>query len=122
MRFRALFIGGPVDGQERVLVGDYRQVQVPSRGTPECIYRLLFAFGESHTLVYSLYSIEAKVFMHGREMVSLPFVAYGILNYLRLAETENTGDSPVEFVYNSRSSQICAVCWIIAVLWSLGIW
>jgi 4-hydroxybenzoate polyprenyltransferase len=71
---------------------------------------------------YSLYSIEAKVFMHGREMASLPFVAYGILNYLRLAETENAGDSPVEFVYNSRSSQICAVCWIIAVLWSLGIW
>ena len=58
MRFRALFIGGPVDGQERVLAGDYRQVRVPSRGTPECVYRLLFAFGESHTLVYSLYSIE----------------------------------------------------------------
>ena len=58
MRFRALFIGGPVDGQERVLAGDYRQVQVPSRGTPECVYRLLFAFGESHTLVYSLYGIE----------------------------------------------------------------
>ena len=58
MRFRALFIGGPVDGQERVLAGDYRQVQVPSRGTPECVYRLLFAFGESHTLVYSLYDIE----------------------------------------------------------------
>ena len=58
MRFRALFIGGPVDGQERVLAGDYRQVQVPSRGTPECVYRLLLAFGESHTLVYSLYSIE----------------------------------------------------------------
>jgi decaprenyl-phosphate phosphoribosyltransferase len=71
---------------------------------------------------YSLYSIEAKVFMHGREMASLPFVAYGTLNYLRLAEAENVGDSPVEFVYNSRSSQICAVCWIIAVLWSLGIW
>ena len=58
MRFRALFIGGPVDGQERVLAGDYRQVQVPSRGTPECVYRLLFTFGESRTLVYSLYDIE----------------------------------------------------------------
>jgi hypothetical protein len=58
MRFRALFIGGPVNGQERVLAGDYRQVQVPSRGTPECVYQLLFAFGESHTLVYSLYNIE----------------------------------------------------------------
>jgi 4-hydroxybenzoate polyprenyltransferase len=73
-------------------------------------------------LAYALYSIEAKVFSPGREMVSLPFVAYGILNYLRLAETENAGDSPVEMAYSSRSSQICAVCWLIAVLWSLGIW
>jgi 4-hydroxybenzoate polyprenyltransferase len=73
-------------------------------------------------LSYALYSIEAKVFLHGREMASLPFVAYGILNYLRLAETENAGDSPVEIAYTSRSSQICAVCWLIAVFWSLGIW
>jgi 4-hydroxybenzoate polyprenyltransferase len=71
---------------------------------------------------YSLYSIEAKVFMHGREMASMPFVVYGIFNYLRLAETENAGDSPVEIAYNSRSSQICAICWVIAVLWSLCIW
>jgi 4-hydroxybenzoate polyprenyltransferase len=73
-------------------------------------------------LSYALYSIKAKVFIHGREMASLPFVAYGILNYLRLAETENAGDSPVEVAYTSHSSQICAVCWLIAVLWSLGIW
>ena len=56
---------------------------------------------------YSLYSIEAKVFIHGREMASLPFAAYGILNYLRRVDTENAGDSPVEIAYNSRSSQIC---------------
>jgi 4-hydroxybenzoate polyprenyltransferase len=73
-------------------------------------------------LAYALYSIEAKVFAAGREMASLPFVAYGILNYLRLAETENAGDSPVEMAYRSRSSQICAVGWLAAVLWSLGIW
>jgi 4-hydroxybenzoate polyprenyltransferase len=73
-------------------------------------------------LAYALYSIEAKIFLHGREMASLPFVAYGILNYLRLAETENAGDSPVEMAYTSRSSQICGVCWFVAVLWSLGVW
>jgi 4-hydroxybenzoate polyprenyltransferase len=73
-------------------------------------------------LAYALYSIEAKVFVHGREMASLPFVGYGILNYLRLAETENAGDSPVEMAYTSRSSQICGICWLVAVLWSLGIW
>ena len=58
MGFRALFIGGSVDGQERVLASDHRQIQVPSRGTPQCVYRLLFAFGEPHTLVYSLYGVE----------------------------------------------------------------
>jgi hypothetical protein len=58
MRFRALFIGGPVDGQERVLASDHPQVQVAGRGTPQCVYRLLFAFGESCTLVYSLYGVE----------------------------------------------------------------
>jgi 4-hydroxybenzoate polyprenyltransferase len=71
---------------------------------------------------YALYSIESKIFAHGREMASLPFVAYGILNYLRLAETENAGDSPVDIAYTSRSSQLCVIAWIIAVTWSLGIW
>jgi decaprenyl-phosphate phosphoribosyltransferase len=73
-------------------------------------------------LAYALYSIESKVFAPGREMASMPFVAYGILNYLRLAETENAGDSPVDIAYQSRSSQICAVAWLGAVLWSLKIW
>jgi 4-hydroxybenzoate polyprenyltransferase len=73
-------------------------------------------------LAYALYSIESKVFTHGREMASMPFVAYGILNYLRLAEMENIGDSPVDVAYTSRSSQVCVICWIVAVAWSLGIW
>ena len=41
-----------------------------------------------------------------REMASMPFVAYGILNYLRLANTENAGGSPVEIAFSSRSSQL----------------
>ena len=58
MKFRALFVGGVVDGQERVLAGDYARIQVPSRGDPQHVYRLLFAFGEPPTLVYSLYGVE----------------------------------------------------------------
>ena len=56
----------------------------------------------------------------GREMASMPFVAYGILNYLRLATTKNLGGSPVEVAYSSLSTQLCALGWIAAVLWSLN--
>ncbi len=56
MRYRALFIGGPADGQERILVHCSSLIGVRDR--PRCVYRLLFAFGEMHTLVYSLYGIE----------------------------------------------------------------
>lgn len=55
MRYRALFIGGAVDGQERVLPHCNRLIGI--RGEPQCVYQLLFAFGEPHTLVYSLYDI-----------------------------------------------------------------
>lgn len=72
-------------------------------------------------LSYALYSIESQVLMKSREMASMPFVAYGILNYLRLADMNNAGGSPVEIAYHSRSSQLCAIGWIVAVIWSLGI-
>jgi len=73
-------------------------------------------------LGYALYGIESAMFVEGREMASMPFVAYGIMNYLRISNVENAGGSPVEIAYTSRSSQICAIGWIIAVLWSLGVW
>lgn len=73
-------------------------------------------------LSYSLYAIEGKVFLPGRQMASLPFVAYGILNYLRLAWQKDGCGSPVEVAYTSRSLQLCAVGWLAAVFWSLGIW
>jgi len=75
-------------------------------------------------LAYALYCIEneSRVLIDSRKLASMPFVAYGILNYLRLANTENAGGSPVEIAYSSRSSQLCAVGWIVAVIWSLGIW
>jgi 4-hydroxybenzoate polyprenyltransferase len=82
-------------------------------------------------LAYALYCIEAKIetkdatkriFQHGREMASLPFVAYGILDYLRMVQVEGIGGSPVDVAYHSRSMQICAAGWIAAVTWSLGLW
>jgi len=71
---------------------------------------------------YALYCKDSKVMRDGWELASLPFVAFGILNYLRLADTENIGGSPVEIAFSSRSSQVCALGWVAAVIWSLAIW
>jgi 4-hydroxybenzoate polyprenyltransferase len=74
-------------------------------------------------LAYALYCIEVKqVLQPGRELASMPFVAYGILNYLRLVYVEGAGGSPVEIAYRSLSTQICAVGWLASVTWSLGMW
>ena len=73
-------------------------------------------------LSYALYCIEVKnIFQAGREMASMPFVAYGILDYLRMVYVEAAGGSPVEIAYHSRSTQICALGWVVAVVWSLGL-
>jgi hypothetical protein len=55
MKYRALFVGGAVDGQERVLPHCNGFISI--RGQPQCVYHRLFAFGEPATLVYSLYDI-----------------------------------------------------------------
>jgi 4-hydroxybenzoate polyprenyltransferase len=70
-------------------------------------------------LSYALYSIESEVLVKGREMAAMPFVAYGILNYLRLVNTKGVGGSPVDIALSSRSSQLCALGWIAAIIWSL---
>jgi 4-hydroxybenzoate polyprenyltransferase len=70
---------------------------------------------------YALYSQESPAFVEGRELIGLPFVAFGILDYLRAAMGEGAGGSPVEMVYRSRSLQICVVGWLIATAWSLGL-
>ncbi len=103
-----------LDGNHRPSLRDYSQTFLDQAITI-CAGVALVA--------YALYSIDAEVFRPGREMASMPLVAYGIFNYLRLADrADNGGSSPVHVAYHSRSSQICAIGWIVAVTWSLGIW
>jgi 4-hydroxybenzoate polyprenyltransferase len=72
------------------------------------------------TLVsYMLYTIDAPVLIDDRRLFSVPFVAFGVLNYLRMVQLEGAGASPVEMFYRSRSTQICVVGWVAAVLWAL---
>ncbi len=73
-------------------------------------------------LSYALYTIETKFLLAGREMASMPFVIYGILEYLRLADVEGAGGSPVDVAYHSLTMQICAVGWLATVTWGLGLW
>lgn len=70
---------------------------------------------------YALYCHESQLLLRGRHLVTLPFVAYGVLDYLRLALTTEDSGSPVDVALRSRSSQLCALGWCAAVAWSLGL-
>ena len=72
-------------------------------------------------LSYSLYSQEAKVFIPGRELAGVPFIAFGLLHYLRLAHLNLVAVSPVEMAWGSRTLQVCALGWLLATAWSLGV-
>jgi 4-hydroxybenzoate polyprenyltransferase len=71
---------------------------------------------------YCLYSLESPVFLKGRQLASVPFAAYGILHYLRVALMEGAGASPVAMFYNSWTLRLCGIGWFLAVLWSVGKW
>lgn len=73
-------------------------------------------------VTYALYCVEAEVLVAGREMASVPFVAFAILDYLRLAFTEDAGASPVALALGQRSLQACGVLWLVATGWSLGLY
>jgi decaprenyl-phosphate phosphoribosyltransferase len=70
---------------------------------------------------YALYSQEAAVFVRGRELAGMPFVAFGLLHYLRLAHLDVVRVSPVEMAWRSRALQLCSAGWLVATLWSLGV-
>lgn len=72
-------------------------------------------------LTYALYCVDSRVFVRGRELASVVFVAFFILDYLRRAYTRNAGASPVEMVLRSRTLQLCGVGWTLAIAWSLGL-
>jgi len=72
-------------------------------------------------LSYALYGHEAPAFVDGRELAGLPFVAFGIFEYLRVVFTQGVGGDPVEIAYRSRSLQLCLLGWGAATAWSLGL-
>lgn len=62
MKYRALFIGGPIDGQERVLADTRLLIMVRSQADWQSLpvdytYNLLSIYGNG-VLIYSVYSLE----------------------------------------------------------------
>ena len=72
-------------------------------------------------LGYALYCIEAEVLVPGREFASIPFVLFGVLDYLRVALVTDRAGSPVEMILSSPSLQASGLGWAVATGWSLGL-
>jgi decaprenyl-phosphate phosphoribosyltransferase len=69
-------------------------------------------------IAYALYSLEAPVLVPGREFASLPFVVFGVLEYLRLVYVKQAGESPVDMLFRPEIL-LCGLGWIAAITWSL---
>jgi decaprenyl-phosphate phosphoribosyltransferase len=83
---------------------------------------LAMAVSAGMTLMgYALYCMDAQVLLPGREFASLPFVVFGVLEYLRLAQVHGEGGSPVDLLLRSPALVLCGVGWTLASLWSVGL-
>lgn len=67
---------------------------------------------------YTLYTMEAPVFLPSRKFASLPFVMFGVLDYLRLVHVHKRGGSPVD-VFLSPAILTTGIGWLLAVIWSV---
>src|SRR5258705_1515894 len=70
---------------------------------------------------YALYCMDAQVLLPRREFASLPFVVFGVLDDLRLAQGRGEGSSPVDLLFESPALVACGVGWMLASLWSVGL-
>ena len=65
--------------------------------------------------------MEGTVLISGREFVSLPFVVFGVLDYLRICDVKRTGGSPVDVLLSSPAIMACGAGWSLAALRSVGL-
>jgi 4-hydroxybenzoate polyprenyltransferase len=71
-------------------------------------------------IAYAMYCMEAEVLVDGREFATLPFVAYGVFEYLRVVHVKGRGGSPVDLVLSDPTLLLAGVGWVVATVWSLG--
>lgn len=72
-------------------------------------------------MAYALYCMEAAVLIPGREFATLPFVVFGVFDYLRICHVDQTGGSPVDLLLSSPAIMTCGLGWIMATFWSVGL-
>jgi len=68
---------------------------------------------------YALYSLESPVLVAHRKFASLPFVMFGVLDYLRLVHVRKSGGSPVDLLLSSPAIIVTGIGWLLAVMWSV---
>jgi len=59
------------------------------------------------------------VLLPTRKFAALPFVVFGVLDYLRMAHVKRAGGSPVDMVLRTPTLIIAGLGWLAATLWSL---
>ena len=68
---------------------------------------------------YALYCLDAAILAPGFEFASLPFVVFGVLEYLRMVQTRDAGGSPVDLLTSSPALLGCGAGWLVAILLGL---
>ena len=69
---------------------------------------------------YALYSMEAAVLLPSRKFAALPFVVFGVLDYLRMAHVNRGGGSPVDMLLRSPTLLLAGLGWLLSTAWSLN--
>lgn len=69
---------------------------------------------------YALYCMGSQALTPGRELASLPFVVFGVLEYLRLAHVRGEGASPADVLLRSPALVLSGLGWLAAVWFSLA--
>jgi 4-hydroxybenzoate polyprenyltransferase len=105
------------------LVGGVDETHRPSLAgyNTEFLNQAMGLMGGLSILAYSLYCMEASALVEGREFASLPFVVFGVLDYMRVAYVRGEGGAPVELLFRSPVLFVCAAGWFVSIVFSTGV-
>ena len=118
----ALFLALAKRRADLVLGIDDRHRPSLSGYSPAFLDQAMLVMLAASLMAYALYCIEGGVLAPRREFATLPFVVFGELEYLRLVHVRGAGGSPVDVLLSSPRLLLCGAGWVVAALWSVGLW